>query len=134
MMKTLLLFMLVPVLLSGCSTRWVKIRDNPTDHVTSRTLCRVSAEQRFPVRNEVINRTNYRTVTEPCDYKRWCGGQKYRTYDVEKLQSYVTDVNDGSRNSSYHDCMLDNGWQQQTKSNWEWDRTPITLQYTGPAK
>lgn len=128
-MKTLLIFILIPILLSGCSTRWMKNRDNAEIFTTADRACWAGAKQEFPVKNELAERTTYVSQYVICENRKHCDGKDYREIKLPARESYVVDVNSSSRWSSYYGCMSDNGWNKVSKWKWDWDKIPITQQH-----
>lgn len=104
----------VVVVLTGCTTQWVKIRTTSEDLVTAKKNCDIQAEKKFPVKNEIAQKTTYDTQYENCEKKEDCGGEKYRTIRLPQVESYVMDVNEESRRNEFTHCMNSRGWEEQT--------------------
>ncbi|AJZ90544.1 hypothetical protein RI049_05580 [Cedecea neteri] len=101
------------VLLSGCASQWVKTRGNAEEYTTARASCETQAEQKYPVRNEVAQRTKYTTYYETCGKKEDCGGEKTKAVKRPEIESYVMDVNHDSRDSLFYQCMELKGWESK---------------------
>ncbi|WP_167371923.1 hypothetical protein [Xenorhabdus beddingii] len=109
-MKKLTFFIMISLSLAGCTTQWVPATSSPTPFSEAKTTCYYSASRLFPVKNEVAQRTELRTVTHPCETKKGTC-----SYSIPTLESYVIDVNRDSRNNMYDSCMQQNGWKKKTK-------------------
>ncbi len=114
-MKKTLGLLLCILLVSGCSSQWVKNRADADDFASANARCENQSQQAFPVKNEVAQRTKYNTHYEKCTKTQDCDGKKYRTVERPEIESYVMDVNDGSREALYIQCMGTAGWQNKMK-------------------
>ncbi|PHM26425.1 hypothetical protein BDE27_1933 [Xenorhabdus ehlersii] len=115
-MKKLTSSMIICISLAGCTTQWVPATSNPVPFSEAKVECRLSALQQFPIKNEVAQRSTLQMVQQPCINKEQCGKNGYYSQNVPMVESYVTDVNKGSRSEFYYDCMHQKGWKQITKS------------------
>ncbi|AHK21491.1 hypothetical protein BF17_21120 [Yersinia similis] len=107
---------LISFIISGCSSSWEPIGQAPLTLEATKSLCNSESLIRFPIKNEVAQRTIQQTVTIKCKTGEECsknGGYKYENKSV--LESYPMDVNKQSRNANFSDCMGKNGWQRETK-------------------
>ncbi|AXF77062.1 hypothetical protein LU631_21270 [Erwinia tracheiphila] len=114
-MKSISSIILLPFLLCGCSSHWIKNRATAEDFLTAKTFCEAQAENKFPVKNEVAQKTIYSKKYEKCKKNDDCEGKKYKTTERPETQSYVMDVNDDSRRRSFYQCMSIKGWEKETK-------------------
>ncbi|MBG6242689.1 MAG: hypothetical protein EKE20_12945 [Candidatus Symbiopectobacterium sp. Dall1.0] len=103
------------LLLSGCTTQWVKSSANAEDFTISKGACETLSEEKFPVKNEVAQRTQYTSYYLPCGKKDDCKNEKYISGQRPETQSYVMDVNSGSRQALFNQCMKLRGWTSETK-------------------
>ena len=101
------------LLLSGCASQWVKTRSNAQEYTSARAACETQAQQTFPVRNEVAQRTKYTTYYEACTKKDDCDGEKTRAVKKPEIESYVMDVNSESRERLFTQCMAQKGWESK---------------------
>ncbi|MDC9595552.1 hypothetical protein [Xenorhabdus anantnagensis] len=115
-MKKLTSSIIICLSLAGCTTQWVPATSNPVPFSEAKVECKLSALQQFPVKNEVAQRSTMKMVQQPCINKDQCGKNGYYSQNVPVTESYVMDVNEGSRRESYHGCMQQKGWKQITKS------------------
>lgn len=113
MMNKFLITIVSCLLLSGCTSKWVKIRSNAEEYTSASASCNSLARQTFPVKNEVAQRTKYTTDYETCRKKDDCGEKKTRAVKRPEIESYVMDVNDGSRKQLFRQCMEEKGWEKQ---------------------
>ncbi|WP_081408661.1 hypothetical protein [Acinetobacter larvae] len=111
-MKNILL--ILPLLcLTACTSHWVAQDNHAPNLKSSKKLCEILAEEKFPVKNEVAMRTEQKDVYIPCPKKEDCDGKSYTYEKMPQLQSYVLDVNASDRYSSFRQCMADKGWKQK---------------------
>ncbi|CDG21120.1 conserved exported protein of unknown function [Xenorhabdus poinarii G6] len=115
-MKKLIPSITVCILLAGCTTKWVPATSHPAPFSEAKVDCKLSALQQFPVKNEIAQRSTLKMVQQPCFDKEQCGKNGYYSQNVPMVESYVTDVNEGSRREYYYGCMHQKGWKQITKS------------------
>lgn len=97
-------------LLSGCETQWVNLSSEEI-FSTAKNFCHNQAKNKFPIKNEIVQRTKYLPSYTHCSRKKHC---HYRADRVE-IESYVMDVNDDSRRREFHECMGQRGWQEEIK-------------------
>ncbi|MDX7992414.1 hypothetical protein FE394_12810 [Xenorhabdus sp. Reich] len=114
-MKKTLLLAILSTLLSGCTTQWVPASSNPAPFSQAKAECSAESMQQFPVKNEVAQRSQLRTVRQPCMKDVQCGKDNYYDQNIPMTESYVIDVNRDSRNQYYYSCMQQKGWKQETK-------------------
>ncbi|HDS6412607.1 TPA: hypothetical protein QHZ98_005452 [Klebsiella oxytoca] len=114
-MKSINYIFLFSLLLSGCSSQWVKSKATAEDLSTAKIFCETQAEKKSPVKNEVAQRTTYSQKYEKCNKSDVCEGKKYKTIERPETESYVIDVNNDSRRRSFHQCMSMKGWEEETK-------------------
>ncbi|SIP74041.1 hypothetical protein [Xenorhabdus innexi] len=107
-MKKSVLLITISLLLTGCTIKWVPARSNPTPFHEANSECQSSALQQFPVKNEVAQTSQLRTV------RNSCGKDCSYEQSVPMTESYVIDVNQNSRNQAYGFCMQEKGWKQKT--------------------
>ncbi|AOM39714.1 hypothetical protein [Xenorhabdus hominickii] len=107
-MKKLALSIIVCASLTACMTRWVPITSNPTPLDEAKRICDKLALKQFPVKNEVAYKTNTTTI-----HNSYGSGDKKTTYDqtFPKIETYIMDVNEGSRKKQFEECMNENGWE-----------------------
>ncbi|AHF79255.1 Lipoprotein (plasmid) [Sodalis praecaptivus] len=101
--------------LSGCTSQWIMNRPTAEDFSSARYACEAQSESKFPVKNEVAQRTVYSQHYEKCKKKEDCDGKKYTTIERPETESYVMDVNKDSRNSEFYRCMRQKGWEKEIK-------------------
>ncbi|HEY3984851.1 hypothetical protein [Cedecea sp.] len=114
-MNKTLIAIICCLLLSGCTSQWVKTRSNAQEYTSARAACETQAQQAFPVRNEVAQRTKYTTYYEACTKKDDCDGEKTRAVKKPEIESYVMDVNSESRDRLFNQCMELKGWESKIK-------------------
>lgn len=111
--KFILLF--ATLMLSGCTTQWVKNSVNAEDFTISKGACEALSEDKYPVKNEVAQRTQYTSYYLPCGKRDDCKNEKYISGRRPEIQSYVMDVNKDSRQGLFNQCMKLRGWSSETK-------------------
>lgn len=114
-MRISLILLFLVTVLSGCSTQWVKNRFNAEDFSFAKEICEEKAGNKFPVKNEVAQRTKYTRFYETCLKNEICDGNKYKTVRQPEIESYVMDVNKDSRDNFFYQCMSQLGWKAETK-------------------
>lgn len=114
-MKNKFILLFTTLLLFGCTTQWVKNSANADDFTVSKGACEVLSEQKFPVKNEVAQKTQYTPYYLPCGKRDDCKNEKYILRQQSETQSYVMDVNSGSRQDLFKQCMKLSGWTSETK-------------------
>ncbi len=114
-MRRLTFFILICISLAGCTTQWVPTTSSPTPFNEATMECNQLALRLFPVKNEVAQKSELRTVRQPCANGSQCGKDGYYTQSIPMTESYVMDVNQGSRNNTYNNCMQQKGWKQKIK-------------------
>lgn len=83
------------------------------DLETAKAACSEQAEDKFPVKNEVAQRTVYNTHYEVCrDCKKGSDKPDYEFVNKPEIQSYALDVNLKSRQYFFHQCMIKRGWKK----------------------
>lgn len=114
-MKSVSSLFFILVMLSGCSGQWVKSKTTAEDFSTANIFCEIQSEKKFPVKNEVAQRTSYSNKYEKCQKFDDCDGKKYKTIERPVTESYVIDVNKDSRKGNFLQCMNTKGWKKETK-------------------
>lgn len=115
----LTVIMMILLLFACSSTKWEPVGLPKWTYQEADSQCEFDAFKRFPVRNEVAQRTVYETITKRCKKSDECG--KAETYEekVPVTESYVLDVNKGSRYQEFTKCMKQKGWQEKRYYFWE---------------
>ncbi|PAV01088.1 hypothetical protein CBG25_18730 [Arsenophonus sp. ENCA] len=108
-MKRALTAMVLATLISGCSSQWVRINLNAEDFSLAKSFCEKQSENKFPVKNEVAQRTHVK------HHEIWQKKEKYQTVLIPEIDSYVIDVNKHSRRQFFYHCMNQKGWKSETK-------------------
>lgn len=103
------------LLLTGCSWQWVRHSHDAVALQPALASCTVESEQRFPVRNEVAQKTVYSEQSERCSKSEDCDGKKYKTVTRPRTESYALDVNAESRRNQMQACMAKKGWRSELK-------------------
>ncbi|EFH7844033.1 hypothetical protein GJ336_21860 [Escherichia coli] len=111
-MKKIYSLLLVSFILSGCTTEWQRTRYDAQDLSTAQYECETLAENKYPVKNRVAERTVYETHVEKCRRNKHCK-QKYDSSPT--VQSYVIDVNEHTRYEWMELCMQQRGWISKVK-------------------
>lgn len=106
-------------LLCACTSKWEPIAPVEWTYQEADSQCEFDSFKRFPVRNEVAQRTVYETITKKCKKNDECGKEKTYEEKVPKTESYVLDVNKDSRHREYMSCMKRKGWQEKNIYFWE---------------
>lgn len=99
--------------LSACSGKWEKNGSYGRTFDAANHVCEEESALKFPIRNEVAQRTKYGSHVQNCDNKDECNGKNYKVTEVPLTESYVMDVNEKSRESSYLSCMKKEGWEKK---------------------
>lgn len=107
--------LLATLLLSDCTTQWVRNSANADDFTISKGACETLSEEKFPVKNEVAQRTQYKSYYLPCGKRDDCKNEKYISGQRPETESYVMDVNSSSRQTLFNQCMKLRGWTSETK-------------------
>ncbi|TGC05135.1 hypothetical protein CRG93_25730 [Escherichia sp. E2593] len=63
-MKKIHVLLLVSFILSGCTTEWQRTRSDAQDLSTAQYECGTLAEEKYPVKNRVAERTVYEAHVE----------------------------------------------------------------------
>ncbi|HGJ5854683.1 MAG TPA: hypothetical protein ACHBZ9_10520 [Arsenophonus nasoniae] len=108
-MKRVLTAMVLATLISGCASQWVRNSLNAEDFSVAEIFCREQSENKFPVKNEVAQRTNVKR------HETWQKNEKYQTVLIPEIDSYIIDVNKDSRRQFFYDCMSQKGWESEIK-------------------
>lgn len=109
-------FLVIAVfLLCGCSTQWIMTRSTAEAFSSAKYTCEAQSENKFPVKNEVAQRTKYSNHYEKCKNKKDCDGKDYTLTERPETESYVMDVNEGSRRQAFLSCMTQKGWESKIK-------------------
>ncbi|WP_291968798.1 hypothetical protein [Candidatus Symbiopectobacterium sp.] len=103
------------LLLSGCTTQWVKSSVKAEDFTISKGACETLSKEKFPVKNEVAQQTQYTSYYLPCWKNGNCQNEEYIIGKRPETQSYVVDVNSGSSQALFNQCMKLRGWTSETK-------------------
>ncbi|MCF7751790.1 hypothetical protein KQ945_13615 [Bacillus subtilis subsp. subtilis] len=103
------------LLLTGCSWQWVRHSHDAVALQPALASCTIEAEQRFPVRNEVAQKTVYADQYERCRKTADCDGKKYARVSRPHTESYSMDVNADSRRDQMDGCMMRKGWRSELK-------------------
>ncbi|WP_130224478.1 hypothetical protein [Escherichia sp. E13S3] len=111
-MKKIHLLLLFSFILSGCTTEWQRTRYDAQDLSTAQYECGTLAEEKYPVKNRVAERTVYETHVEKCRNNKHCK-KKYESSPA--LRSYVIDVNEHTRYEWMELCMQQRGWISKVK-------------------
>ncbi|WP_233268257.1 hypothetical protein [Pantoea sp. BAV 3049] len=106
---------IITLILCGCSSQWVASRPGAEALSSARPACETQSEKKFPVKNEVAQRTVYSQKYETCKKNEECDGKKYKTTERPETESYVMDVNKDSRRNEFYGCMSVKGWEYETK-------------------
>lgn len=116
-MRKCIYVLAVSLSLGGCAGGWVPTRGNVEDLTTVQAACNSQAERKFPVKNEVAQKTEY---TEHEERARACLGKTedeckvIKVFREPKTVSYAMDVNKESRDNEFYGCMSAGGW------SWKW--------------
>ncbi|TQI80948.1 hypothetical protein FHU10_4154 [Serratia fonticola] len=113
-MRVVLTALALSMMLAGCSSQWVRDRADAEDFSLAKYGCEAQAESKFPVKNEVAQRTVYTDYYESCKKDENCDGDKYKTVKKPAIESYIMDVNKDSRRGLFNQCMNQKGWKSET--------------------
>lgn len=102
-------------MISGCSTSWEPMGQTILTLDESKNVCNTESLTRFPIKNEVAQRTVQKQVAVKCKAGGECPKSGYRYENKPALESYSMDVNKQSRNEDFSICMEKNGWRRDTK-------------------
>lgn len=105
----------ITLMLCGCSSQWVTNRSGAEAFTSARTACEIQSDKKFPVKNEVAQRTVYSQKYEACRKDEECNGKKYKKTERPETESYVMDVNKESRRNAFYSCMSVKGWEYETQ-------------------
>ncbi|TLJ03245.1 hypothetical protein [Escherichia sp. E4385] len=111
-MKKIYSLLLTSFLLSGCTTEWKQTRYDAQDLSTAQYECGALAEEKYPVKNRIAERTVYEAHVEKCRRNKHCK-KKYDSSPT--VQSYVIDVNENTRYEWMERCMQQRGWVSEVK-------------------
>lgn len=114
-MRITLTVLILSTILSGCFSQWVRNSANAEEFSLAKNSCEEQAESKFPVKNEVAQKTRSTQYKEDCKKDEDCNGKKYRTVRESEIESYVMDVNEDSRRHLLYQCMSRKGWKSETK-------------------
>lgn len=103
-------------LLSGCTTVWINGRVDALPLAEAKMHCEGVAHQRFPVKNEVAQRSvvwdeQGTTVSSEGNERKHHPWHLRR----EKMESYIMDVNKPDRDAVFEQCMADDGWIKERR-------------------
>lgn len=101
------------ILITGCAGKWVKSNPDAMDYSSSVTACQKISSEKFPVKNEVAQGTDFEMRYRQCNDKSKCDGKDYKYVEEPVTKSYAMDVNKNSRKDAFLDCMNVNGWEKK---------------------
>ncbi|WP_455820460.1 hypothetical protein [Pseudomonas cerasi] len=108
-------------LLAGCSTRWVK--PNGSSPLWDLEFCDMDAEKRYPVKNEIVYRSNHDysgtgtcSKKERVENKGVCRSQYWHANP--DWDSEIIDLNRDTRTRFITNCMQSRGWTKSYAYPW----------------
>lgn len=104
-------------MLTGCTTYWVK--PSGESPAWDWDDCTYKAEIAFPVRNEVVYKTERKYERVKCSKKDKHCRDGYTDKNYTQLSHKIEDINQDSRDDYAETCMLNRGWQQKSRYIWE---------------
>lgn len=111
-MKNICTLTIISLILSGCTTEWHKTRSDAQELSAARYECENKAEEKYPVKNKIAEKTVYEPHIEKCHHDKHC---KPKQVSTPTIQSYVIDVNEDTRDQWFEHCMKEKGWSSTMK-------------------
>lgn len=99
----------------GCATEWARFSDHADPLEESRWRCRAEANEKWPEKIEVVERTEEIEVLTVCKEGETCDlDGKYKKMLMPKTERHTVDVNAKENHEHFMGCMGGAGWIQKT--------------------
>ncbi|HEL4200287.1 TPA: hypothetical protein UM365_001113 [Stenotrophomonas maltophilia] len=103
------------LLTRGCATEWARFSDHADPLEESRWRCRAEANEKWPEKIEVVERTEEIEVLTVCKEGETCDVDgKYKKMLMPKTERHTVDVNAKENHEHFMGCMGGAGWIQKT--------------------
>lgn len=115
MVMRIWMVVLLALLTSSCATEWARFSDHADPLDESRWRCRAEANEKWPEKMEVVERTEEIEVLTVCKEGETCDVDgKYKKMLMPKTERYTVDINATGSHEHFMGCMGGAGWIQKT--------------------